>query len=128
MDHDGRFDEVEENLSFTLKFPSGVVASCNTTYGCSMPGFYRVHGSRGWLHLEPAFGYQGMHLTAQVQGQPPIDEPPTERDPAHFVREADHFSECVLQNKEPMAPGEEGLRDMRLIESIYKSCGLKLGV
>ena len=49
-------------------------------------------------------------------------------DPAHFVREADHFSECVMQNKEPVAPGEEGLRDMRLIEAIYKSCGLKLGV
>jgi predicted dehydrogenase len=128
IDHDGRFDEVEENLSFTLKFPSGVVASCNTSYGCNMPGFYRVHGSRGWLNLEPAFGYQGMHLTAQIQGQPAIDEPQTEKDPAHFVREADHFSECILQDKEPKAPGQEGLRDMKLIEYIYRSCGLKLGV
>jgi predicted dehydrogenase len=127
IDHDGRFDEVEENLSFTLKFPSGVIASCNTTYGCNMPGFYRVHGSRGGMHLEPAFGYQGMHLTGQMQGQPPLDDQIAERDPAHFVREADHFSECILQNKQPVAPGEEGLRDMRLIEQIYKSCGLKLG-
>jgi len=35
---------VEENVSWTMKFPSGVVASCNTTYGAPMPGFYRVHG------------------------------------------------------------------------------------
>ncbi len=128
IDHDGRFDEVEENLTFTLKFPSGAVASCNTSYGCNMPGFYRVHGSRGGMHLEPAFGYQGMHLTGQFQGQPPLDELVSERDPAHFVREAEHFAECILEGKEPVAPGEEGLRDMRLIETIYKNCGLKLGV
>src|SRR6266404_1376056 len=33
IDHDGRFNEVEENLSWTMKFPSGIIVSCNTTYG-----------------------------------------------------------------------------------------------
>src|SRR5882757_757806 len=33
IDHDGRFDTVEENASWTMKFPSGVIASCTTTYG-----------------------------------------------------------------------------------------------
>ncbi|HWD00175.1 MAG TPA: Gfo/Idh/MocA family oxidoreductase [Candidatus Sulfopaludibacter sp.] len=127
IDHDGRFDEVEENLSFTLKFPSGVVASCNTSYGCNMPGFYRVHASRGGISMEAAFGYQGQHLTAQMQGQPPVDDTAQDRDPSHFVRQADHFSECILQDKTPVAPGEEGLRDMRLMDQIYKACGLKLG-
>ena len=47
IDHDGRFDTVEENLSWTMKFPLGVVASCNTSYGAQMNGFYRVHGSLG---------------------------------------------------------------------------------
>jgi len=124
IDHDGRFDEVEENLSWTMKFPSGVVASCNTTYGSNMPGFYRVHGSKGMLHVEPAFGYQGQSLKANIQGQPPIDEPNPAKDPSHFVRQADHFSECILQNKEAKAPGEEGLRDMKLIAAIYKSAGI----
>ena len=39
IDHDGRFSEVEENVSWTMKFPSGVVASCATTYGARMEGF-----------------------------------------------------------------------------------------
>jgi len=30
IDGDGRFKDVEENVSWTMKFPSGVVASCNT--------------------------------------------------------------------------------------------------
>src|SRR5580658_6403148 len=57
IDHDGRFDTVEENLAWSMRFPSGVVATCNTSYGASLPGYYRVLGSKGIIHVEPAFGY-----------------------------------------------------------------------
>jgi len=49
IDHDGRFDQVEENVAWTMRFPSGIVASCSTTYGANMEGFFRVYGSKGWL-------------------------------------------------------------------------------
>src|SRR4051812_14754366 len=74
IDKDGRFAEVEENVAWTMRFPSGVVASCNTTYGANMPGFVRVHGSKGMLHLEPAFSYQGISLKANIQGEAAIEE------------------------------------------------------
>src|SRR5580692_11842085 len=64
IDQDGRFKEVEENVSWTMKFPSGIVASCNTTYGANMEGFYRVHGSKGWLEVDSAFVYEGLRLRA----------------------------------------------------------------
>lgn len=127
IDKDGRFDTVEENLTWTMRFPSGIVATVSTTYGARMPGFFRVYGSKGTLHVEPAFSYQGLHLKAEVNGEPPVDEPNTEKDPAQFVREADHFARCVFDNKEPKSNGEEGLRDMRLMAQIYHSCGLKIG-
>ncbi len=127
VDHDSRFKEVEENVSWTMKFPSGVVASCNTTYGAEMPGFFRVHGSKGMIHMKPAFAYQGLHLKAEIEGEPPIDEPNNEKDPYQFVLEADDFAECILQNKEPKANGEEGLRDMQWMAAIYKSAGIKMG-
>ena len=127
IDHDGRFDSVEENISWTMKFPSGIVAGCNSTYGGDMNGYYRVHGSKGVLELSPAFGYDGIHLTAHLyDGDRHLDEPAREKDPAHFTRMADHFSGCVLQNTTPKSPGEEGLRDMELIAQIYKSAGLAL--
>jgi predicted dehydrogenase len=122
IDRDGRFNEVEESLSWSMKFPSGAVASCSTTYGSNMTPFYRVYGSRGVLQVDQAFGYSGQHLTAQLEGQPAIDEPATERDPFNFHRLADHFAECVFNNKEPKCAGEEGLRDMKLMAAIYKSC------
>jgi len=33
----------------------------------------------------------------------------------------DHMSDCVMQNKEPLTPGEEGLRDLTIIEAVYQS-------
>jgi predicted dehydrogenase len=125
IDHDGRFNDVEENLSWTMKFPSGIVASCSTTYGANMPGTYRVHGSKGYLNLEPAFAYEGIHLTAHIQGEPPIDQPNPERDPIQFQREADHFAQCLTSNQDPKPTGEEGLRDMKLMMHIYNSCKSK---
>src|SRR5271156_1315806 len=124
IDKDGRFNEVEENVGWTMRFPSGIVVSCNTTYGGNMDGYYRVHGSQGVLNVENAFPYQGQHLTAQLSGGVTLDEPNPAKDPSHFTREADYFSQCVLNNTEPKMDGEEGLRDMQLVAQIYKVCGI----
>ncbi|QNI38200.1 Gfo/Idh/MocA family protein [Edaphobacter albus] len=130
-DQDSRFQGVEENLAWTMKFPSGAVASCITTYGASMPGYYKVFGSKGWLEVDE-FGYQGLHLTANYRSDrntPPtrIDEKNPEPDPKQFARQIDHFSRCILENRTPDTPGEEGLKDMQHIQSIYKAAGLTLG-
>ena len=112
-----------------MKFPSGVVTICNTTYGAPMDGFYRVHGSLGFLYVEPAFAYEGLHLTARFRdaagGAPTvIDEPNPNRDPSQFTAEANHFSDCVLEDKTPKTSGKEGLIDMEYMSKIYQSCGL----
>src|ERR1700722_2672041 len=129
IDHDGRFDTVEENVSWTTKFPSEVVASCNTSYGAPMNGFYRVHGSLGFLYAEPAFPYQGLHLTGQLSdpagGKPTmIDEPNPNLEPSQFTAQAEYFSDCILQDKTPKTAGEEGLLDMQYMEKIYVPSGL----
>jgi predicted dehydrogenase len=126
IDKDGRFADVEENVAWTMRFPSGVVASCNTTYGANMPGFARVHGSKGMLHMEPAFSYQGISMKANIQGEAPIEETNPAKDPAQFVSEADHFADCISENKEPKSNGEEGMRDMQHMANIYKACGRSL--
>ena len=128
IDKDGRFDTVEENTSWTMQFPSGIQASCTTTYGASMPGFYRVYGSKGWLQVDE-FGYQGLRLTArysQGRGSPAttLDEPNLEKDPKQFVREADHFTECILKDRTPLTAGEEGLLDMQYMREIYRVAGV----
>jgi predicted dehydrogenase len=125
IDRDGRFNEVEENLSWTMRFPSGVVAACNTTYGAAMNGYYIVHGSKGWIEASPAFNYDGEHLRAEYWGTK-LDEPNLSRDPSQFQAQAEHFSHCIQNGLTPKSPGEEGLRDMRYITEIYRAAGIVL--
>ena len=124
IDHDGRFNEVEENDGWTLKFPSGALASCNTTYGANGANFFRVQGSKGTLEMDPAFSYDGMYLEAHMNNQT-IRMPEEEHDPVDFRKQADHFADCVWNNKEPKTDGQEGLRDMTYLSQIYQSAGLK---
>ncbi|MGC1461315.1 MAG: Gfo/Idh/MocA family oxidoreductase [Terracidiphilus sp.] len=125
LDHDGRFNEVEENVAWTMKFPSGIVASCTTTYGANMGGHFRVYGSKGWIEVDQAFSYEGLQLRGEFSGTK-LDELNPARDPSQFQAEADHFSNCVLNKLEPQSPGEEGLRDMRYITQIYRSAGISI--
>jgi predicted dehydrogenase len=124
LDHDGRFNTVEENVSWTMKFPSGIVAACNTTYGGNMNGYFRVHGAKGTIEMLPAFNYDGMHLTGEIGRDQKIDELSPVREPMEFTRQADHFAECVWYDRRPKTPGEEGLRDMELMSEIYEAAGL----
>jgi predicted dehydrogenase len=129
IDHDGRFNQVEENVGWTMRFPSGIVANCNTSYGAQMDGYYKVHGSKGTLQLLPAFSYEGIHMTGFTNDasgkQQPLDMPEPIKDPQQFTDEADYFADCVVNDKPVKMSGEEGLRDIELIMQIYRSAGLK---
>jgi len=126
--NDPRFKTVEENLNWITRFPSGILASCNTTYGAFMDGFFKVMGPQGWIEANPAFNYDGLHLrgTSFAGKYTTLDEPNPEKNPIDFTRQADHFSNCILHNQEPKTPGEEGLRDMKYITEIYRSAGIKM--
>jgi len=122
-DHDGRFTEVEENVIWNFRFPSGALASCTTTYGSNFIGGYaRVVGSKGMLELNPAFGYEGQRLIGKAEGTQPLDINYHIPAPKQFAVEADYFAGCIAENKEPKTDGEEGLRDQRLMAAIYQSC------
>ncbi len=48
-------------------------------------------------------------------------EHPTLMPKDQFALELDHMAECVMENKEPYTPGEEGLQDQRIMEALYES-------
>jgi predicted dehydrogenase len=131
-DHDGRFTEVEENVQWTMRFPSGALASAAATYGAEVGGFYRIAGSRGWLQMN-SLTYQGQHLTGHYASEKAIGAPwievdqiSTEKDPMKFTRQVDHFSDCILHDRTPNTPGEDGLADQLALEMTYKSAGITL--
>lgn len=115
---DPRFKEVEETINFQLRFPSGAIANCTSSYGYYPTSRYRVVGTQGWLEMDPATWYSGLRMRVGSKNGIVEKEQPT-RD--HFTLEMDHMSQCVMENKEPLTPGEEGLRDIKLMMAIYEA-------
>lgn len=116
---DPRFRTVEDRVTFALTFPSGIIANCVSSYSSAHNG-YRVTGTKGWIELEPATPYVGQAMTIRKDNQTQPRLLPT---PAmnQFAGQLDHLAECVINGTDPIVPGEEGLRDVRLIEAIYRS-------
>lgn len=108
-----KFAEVDETISFSLKFPSGLMANCGTSYNSN---FNRVWAGaeKGWFELSPAYSYNGLkgRTNSGALSLPDIDQ---------FAAEMDDFAACIRANRVSNASGEEGLRDLRIIEGIYKS-------
>jgi predicted dehydrogenase len=109
-----KFREVDETILWWMRFPGGIVANCETSYNCNGFDNVRASAEEGWFRLDPAYIYNG------VKGETskgPMNFPQTD----HFADEMDDFAECILNNKPTRVPGEEGLRDVRIMMAIYES-------
>jgi predicted dehydrogenase len=116
---DPRFKNVEDRIDWQMRFPSGLIANCVSSYS-SGHNAYRVTGTKGWVGMEPATPYEGHRMWTRQNGQTsPVELPAPAKN--QFVAQLDHLAESVLNGIPLRASGEEGLRDMRLIEAIYRS-------
>ncbi len=74
--------------------------------------------------MDPAFSYRGLRLRVKQGESKQSDAQLAEwqiKEVNQFAAEMDHFSQCVLENKEPRTPGADGLADMRIIAAIEEA-------
>jgi predicted dehydrogenase len=114
-----RFSEVDDNMSFQLKFPGGLYLQGSSSFTAAKASFLQAHGEKGWAALDPAFAYnEERRFFGRIEGKwfekalKPIDE---------FRLEIDHFSECIQEGREPEPDGIAGLRDVAVMEAIYEA-------
>lgn len=119
---DARFKEVESTVSFTLRFPSGVIANCATSYSLHEKRWLSVNGSKGHAYIANAFAYEGQRLhVSQREGQAEVEREIALGVKNQFALEMDHFALCIRNDTQPRTPGEEGLQDQRIMAAIYES-------
>jgi predicted dehydrogenase len=122
----GRFAEVEEMFSATLRFPDDRIANITCSFGASDCGEYRVVGTKGNVRLDPAYEY-AMELKQYVTtGGKPRERVFAKRD--QFAPELAYFSDCVQRGVEPEPSGWEGLADVRVIQALYRSASKKKAI
>ena len=115
--NDPRFKEVEDTVTFQMKFPSGVLASCVSSYSAPF-NRYRVHAEHGSFELEPALSYSGIKMRVFAGGKVEPREFPNVN---HFAAMMDDLASCAATGKTPRTDGKDGLNDVRIIEAIYES-------
>ena len=113
-----------ESVGFTMRYPSGAVASCLCSFGPAERRRYRVHCEKGLIDMDPAFSYRGLRLRLRTQEQDDglmelaevVIQPVN-----HFTREMDGFSAAVLDDAEVITPASMGITDMRIVAAIAES-------
>jgi predicted dehydrogenase len=111
--------EVDETTIAALRFDGGRVASFVTSFNAADVGSYRIVGTKGQIHVDPAYEYaEGLAYSLT------IDDKTTrkrvgKRD--QFAPELLYFSDCIKQNRDPEPSGLDGLQDVRIVEALYQS-------
>lgn len=114
-----RFSEVEENIAFRLNFSDGMVLQATASWGAAQSSFLHVNGEKGWASLDPAFAYnEERRLCGKIGGRwfeqrfKVLDE---------FALELDAFAAAIRRQRDPEPNGQEGLRDVAVMQAIYRS-------
>ena len=112
------YKEVEETMNFELEFPGGATAKCIASFGKGMNDL-QVNCAKGWYKLSPFQAYSGIDgitsdgvkLNATIQNQQAL--------------QMDDDAVAIKNNSAVLVPGEEGLKDITVVEAIYRSVASK---
>jgi predicted dehydrogenase len=114
-----KLKEIDETTGALLRFDNERVAAFVTSFNSADVASYRVLGTKGQLHVEPAYEYaEGLGYELTVNGRTTRHRI-GRRD--QFAPELLYFSDCILRNRKPEPSGEEGMQDVRIVEALYKS-------
>jgi predicted dehydrogenase len=107
---------VDETIQFQLGFPGGAVASCLSTYKMNNLDRFFLNAEKGFAELQPSTGY------GPIKGRTSKGEL-THPHVTHQTVQMDEMAGIILAGKQPVVPvdGEEGLRDLKIIDGIYEA-------
>jgi len=121
---DPRFAEVEGGVDWRMRMASGISVQGSSSY-CYDPyaARQRYFGSKASIVMDPATTYYDNTLVIEGGGEPRREiGAGNSRD--QFAAQVDGFSQAARENRPHLTPGEMGLRDLRLMEAIYRSADM----
>jgi glucose-fructose oxidoreductase len=114
-----KLHEIDESTGALLRFDGERVAAFVTSFNSTDVGSYRIVGTKGQLHVDPAYEYaEGLAYEMTVNGKT-TRKRIGKRD--QFAGELLYFSDCILKDRMPEPSGEEGLQDVRIVQALYES-------
>jgi predicted dehydrogenase len=114
-----RLPDVDESTGAVMRFDGGLVATFVTSFNAADVSSYRIVGTKGDLHMQPAYEYaEPLAYELTIDGKTTKKKG---RKQDQFAAELEYFSDCVLEDRTPEPAGGEGLQDVRIVQAIYES-------
>ncbi len=111
--------EIDEMTAGLLRFDGDRLATFTTSFNANGVSDFRVVGTEGDIHAEPAYEYaEALGYTLTV-GETVRKKKGRRRD--QFAAEVSYFSDCVLAGRDPEPSAEEGCWDVRVVNALYQS-------
>ncbi len=111
--------EIDEMTSGILRFDGDRLATFTTSFNANGVSDFRVVGTEGNIHAEPAYEYaEALGYTLTV-GENIRKKKGRRRD--QFAAEIAYFSDCVMHVRDPEPSAEEGCWDVRVVRALYES-------
>ncbi|MDH5598444.1 MAG: Gfo/Idh/MocA family oxidoreductase [Cyclobacteriaceae bacterium] len=107
---------IDETIMFQFGFPGGATASCLSTYSLNNLDKFYLNGTKGFAEMQPSTGYGPIKAWTH---QGALNFPHV----THQTFQMDEMADIILHDKKPIVPvdGEEGLKDMKIIDAIYEA-------
>ena len=118
--------EIDESTGAVLRFDGERLATFVTSFNAADVSSYRIVGSKGQLHVDPAYEYaEGLAYALTVNGKT-TRKRIGKRD--QFAPQLLYFSDCILKDRQPEPSGMEGLQDVRIVQALYESAKTRKAV
>lgn len=117
---DTRFAQVEGGVQWRMRFAGGMTAQGTSSYAGAHVNRLLVAGTGGSLAMDPANVYDRNRALRRRPKEPDLVIDTVASQP-QFAGQIDGFSLAARDNVPHRTPGEMGLRDITLIEAIYRS-------
>ncbi len=106
---------LDETAVATLEFPGGVLGDIKTSFGENI-NYLNILCQKGEIKIAPYQAYAG------IKGNSPLGEINYPYNvPWQQAKQMDDDSISIMEQKPMLVPGEEGMRDIRIVEAIYRS-------
>ncbi|MCB7480768.1 Gfo/Idh/MocA family protein [Christiangramia sediminis] len=108
------FTEVDETTSFQLEFPNGIIIDGKTSFGENLNNL-EVTAKEGWYYLRPMQSYSGVRgETSDGKILKPMGK-------NQQAVQMDDDALAIINNKPVLVPGEEGMKDIHIVQKINEA-------
>lgn len=116
--------ELDDTATLLLEFEGDITALVEAgwyhLYADGLEGYTQVYGTKGYARVLPSEFHTHVGGVWSIT-HPQMPKRETQVDLPMYQAQMEYFLDCILNNKEPIPGGVDGLWTMRMLEAAYRS-------